>query len=1049
MVVKEALPKSSKKRKKSKKKVETVQRSSSENSVFDIIHLEPSTIHSATYLSVSSGDALGKAGSTAFDSTSDHSVKNLYDSTANSFISNYEGGTEEASYIRRPSDSASIETPSVKIRHRSSKKERNLKGVVIIVPHDPNDADHLLYISGSTEYFGCWNPHQSLPLTLEGDYWKFESYNLPYIEEVEFKIIGKEVENRSRVGWWEAGENHKFGPLVQGLVIVVHPKRSIDIPLDIYSTAAFRNVIFGQDTLEPNDTLPFALSNAIGKCTVRFTVSCVCLPRGYSLYLAGGDAVMGAWDIDAAIPLVRAANRNEWMTEVEMESKDVKYKYVMRDDMAGLESAVWEAGEDRIARLSILDTVIMNAAVSQMDGEFRYESGLWRGAGVQVPVFSLRSKQGVGIGEFLDLKLLADFCVESALSLIQILPINDSAVYNDWRDSYPYSTLSSIALHPIYISLLQLCGKYDIADFDEEIEAKMVELDGPQVRYEEVYAFKMDVLRRVYDKYGSKVVGKEVTAFIASQSKWIKGYALFKYFCQCYGTTDHSTWPTYSQITKEEVEQLAEAHHWDLMVYYWIQYELDDQLRDAVTYATNLGVVLKGDLPIGVSPHSCDVWLQPELFHRNMQTGAPPDYFAAEGQNWGFPTYHWEAMEREGYGWWKTRLAHMERFFQAYRIDHVLGFFRIWEIPVDCERGILGHFHPALPITKEEFEACGIWDMDALCRPYIDTAYLATRCKDALLPLLDEFAYMEGAIPCLKPAFQSEKAIRAHVEGMEDWFGMEKEELIEVLFSIVSDVVLLRDQAYPEYLFHMRIDMFSTRSFQSLEPRIQDALSTLYNDYFYARQDELWRESGRKKLQFMTQSTSMLTCAEDLGMIPQCTKEVLEAQQAIGLRVQRMPRDMHAAFDDCQAYPYLSVAMPGSHDTSTLRGWWLEDQEASQLYYNTVLKQPGKAPLEADPTIVKMIVEEHLRAESIWVIIPLQDLLSLVEGLNHADPELDRINIPAERHHYWRYRCKVSLEQMLSQDYYESQDIGKVRGEIHGLIQASGRQYCGLDSDWA
>lgn len=263
-------------------------------------------------------------------------------------------------------------------------------------------------------------------------------------------------------------------------------------------------------------------------------------------------------------------------------------------------------------------------------------------AGVAVPIFSLRSNEGFGIGEYNDLKKLADWCAVTHLKLIQILPINDTTTDGGWGDSYPYKSISTKALHPIYLNLEKVGT---LNDENERLRFNEIkkELNAKEfVDYPAVFKVKMEYLKKIFEIQND-----------------------FKNF------------------------------------YDFLQYHCDKQLTEAVDYLHSKGILLKGDLPIGVNRDSDDVKQNPQFFNLGMETGAPPDAFAAEGQNWGFPTYNWGMMEEDGFSWWRGRVKWFEKYFDALRIDHILGFFRIWEIPKGSPNASFGHYSPTDPIRWE------------------------------------------------------------------------------------------------------------------------------------------------------------------------------------------------------------------------------------------------------------------------------------------------------------------------------------------------------------
>lgn len=297
----------------------------------------------------------------------------------------------------------------------------------------------------------------------------------------------------------------------------------------------------------------------------------------------------------------------------------------------------------------------------------------FRGAGTAVPIFSLRSSNDFGIGEFADLHPLIDWAASTGQCIIQLLPVNDTTRKGEWADSYPYSPISTFALHPLYLNL-QALGVRATAAFKKE-QAELNAL--PEIDYPRVFKSKMAYIRKAFEtKWAKDSESAAYKKFVKDNNYWLEEYSSF----------------------------CAQRDSLEKEYYCWIQWNAEKQFEKEVKYAHSKGISLKGDLPIGVSADSAEAYYHPELFNLDSSTGAPPDFFSKEGQNWGFPTYNWEEMAKDNYSWWKKRLKKMSQFFDAFRIDHILGFFRIWEIPLEYKCGLDGHFNPALPYTKEEIE---------------------------------------------------------------------------------------------------------------------------------------------------------------------------------------------------------------------------------------------------------------------------------------------------------------------------------------------------------
>lgn len=659
-----------------------------------------------------------------------------------------------------------------------------------------------------------------------------------------------------------------------------------------------------------------------------------------------------------------------------------------------------------------------------------------------MPVFSLRTKDSTGCGEFLDLIKLVDFCCVAGLHLIQVLPVNDTSVRKSWRDSYPYSTLSVFALHPMYLHLEALPGAGD-PDIAARIRAAKRELDLEAVEYEGTMRAKLGVARAAFDRLGRAATsGAEFQAFCQENREWLQPYAAFCFLRDLFGTAEHWAWGALAAPSREALDRLtapAQEWHASIRFAYWLQFHLHTQLMAARSYAERHGVVLKGDLPIGVAKCSVETWMYPNLFRMGVSIGAPPDQFDPKGQNWEFPSYNWEEMAADGYAWWRRRLAHLAQYFQVLRVDHILGFFRIWEIPRECSMGLLGRFRPSAPIQRSELESRGIWDVDRLCDPHVTPAVLTDRFGRAMAADLARRYFEPGAGGRLRfrPELASEKAIL----GLEPPPGSTPADVEEAdfvtaeLLSLRQNVVLLRDPADPA-AFYPRIQMEATPSFQGLPPDWQRALAHLRDEYFNHRQDGLWRRQAHRTLPVLMGASDMLVCGEDLGMIPSCVHPVMGDLGLIGLRIQRMPAEPDAEFGDPATYPYMVVASPSSHDTSTTRAWYQEDPLRRQRFWAGALGNEGATPPECTPEVMRQVVQQHLDSPAVLAIFPIQDIHALSPDFATRPPEEEQINDPTNPRHYWRYRLHYRLEDLLQH---------QLCFDFRELVYQSGRHIQGYD----
>jgi 4-alpha-glucanotransferase len=422
-------------------------------------------------------------------------------------------------------------------------------------------------------------------------------------------------------------------------------------------------------------------------------------------------------------------------------------------------------------------------------------------------------------------------------------------------------------------------------------------------------------------------------------------------------------------------------------------------------------------------------------FNMNGQAGAPPDDFAVDGQNWQFPTYNWEEMANNGFKWWQTRLTHLSTYFDAFRFDHILGFFRIWEIPYDAVSGLLGHFRPAISIDKSELDSLNIdFNEERFCVPYIRSSYIYDKFGEEAQMIIDNYLdeYAPGCFK-MKPGFETQREIEDYFAiplGMPDSERVLKTKTKKILFSLLTEVLFIKD-ARKENSYHPRISIDKTLSFAELDKDAKKKVYNLYLDYFYHRQENLWKEQALIKLPALTNATNMLICGEDLGMIPDCVPGVMNDLNILSLKIQRMPKDSGHDFGIPSDYPYLSVCSPSCHDMTTVRGWWEEDAEKRQKFYNIMLGREGEAPIYCEPWICDEIIQQHLYSPSMWAIFPIQDLIATNAGLRRTNPADEQINDPSNPKHYWKYRFHIPLEKLLKED--------SLNKHIRDMVEASGR----------
>ena len=712
----------------------------------------------------------------------------------------------------------------------------------------------------------------------------------------------------------------------------------IDIPEDSYMySSAFTDCIMAcQREFSPTSEF---------QQTVRLKVRAPQLRIGQQLGIAGAGDALGNWDINKALPMYEH-EYHEWVISLDVAQlpQTFEFKFVL----LGLDVPVWEQGGNRTVSLPLIrDNEVFVYELSQV----YFPVFPWKGAGTVIPIFSLRSEGSFGVGDFGDLKKMIEWADKTHQRVIQVLPINDTNITHTWQDSYPYNSISIYALHPQYTDLRQL-PEIKNEERKTHFEQLRQELNAlPQIDYERVNNAKMEYLRELFAQEWATIKKRaSYKDFFEQNKEWLVPYAAFCYYRDQYGTADFSQWP------KEATVAAIKATNKEVQFWYFVQYNLDQQMHAAHEFARDHHVILKGDIPIGISRDGVEAWVEPKYFNLNGQAGAPPDPFSADGQNWGFPTSNWDEMLKDGCSWWVRRFRKMAQFFDAYRIDHVLGFFRIWEIPVPEKSGLKGQFAPALGLSREEIEGYGIYN------------------------------HMELFLVDHKRA--------------DRW--------------------------------HPRIAVQFNEDYEKLSDEEKYNFNRLYNDYFYRRNNQFWYQEAMKKLPRLTQATRMLCCAEDLGMVPDCVPWVMNELRILSLEIQSMPKDDKVRFGHLSQYPYRSVCTISTHDMPTLRQWWDEDWDRTQDYYNSMLHRGGGAPHPLPGWLAKDIVSRHLTSPSMLCLLSLQDWLSIDEKLRLPDANAERINIPANPRHYWRYRMHLTIEQLMQSDEFNE--------TIKTLIIQSGRR---------
>lgn len=874
-----------------------------------------------------------------------------------------------------------------------------------------------LFISGNHELLGNGDINNALPMQYGNhENWtctlKFERATTPN-QKITYNYVLKNLDGSIQ---YDSGNNKSFNPSE----IKVNELQFNDgwnytgYIENAFYTQAFSNVLLKQNYTK-------AKASNSKSATHIFQTKSPLLPKGFTLCLLGSCNGLNNWD--TLNPLIMSREEGEECFKVEVDlSNDnfaIAYKYGVYD-VENKKFIQFEEGDNRW----LFDTIKPLKLTVVNDTFANLPSNNWRGAGIAIPVFSIKTNESFGIGEFTDIKKLADWSSNIGLKLIQILPINDTTAKLSWEDCYPYAAISAFALHPIYINLAAVVNKQTRPKL-EKLSATQKSLNSlDSVDYDAVIKLKWSFLKEIYPLQKEETFAeKGFSTYFNNNKHWLVPYAVFCYLRDEYGTPNFNEWPAYRVFKQSDIDDLTNPlsdSYNDIAFHYFVQYHLHKQLQDATNYCHQKGIVLKGDIAIGIFRYGADAWQNADLYNMNLQAGAPPDAFAVKGQNWGFPTYNWKRMQEDGFAWWKQRFAQMSDYFDAFRIDHILGFFRIWSIPTHAVEGIMGYFVPAIPIHINEIFSKGIdYNYHRFTKPYITNSILWEFFGNEDNYVKDTFLQPDGyGNYNLKPGFTTQKEVEAYFETLE---ATEKNNLLKTgLFNLISNVLLFEVEGSQGQQFHPRFNLEQTTSFRNLDFNSQQQLKALYIDYFFKRQDDFWAKEALQKLPALRRTTNMLICGEDLGLVPACVPDIMKQLGMLSLEIQRMPKDNSVEFFHPNDAPYLSVVTPSTHDMSVIRGWWEEDRNQTQRFYNHTMGQWGNAPYYCEGWVNKAIVLQHLYSPAMWSIFQYQDLIGMDDILRRENPADERINEPSNPKHYWRYRMNLSVEELMEKENFNS-----------------------------
>lgn len=695
------------------------------------------------------------------------------------------------------------------------------------------------------------------------------------------------------------------------------------------------------------------------------------------LYIVGSDSRLGSWDTQKGLRL-GCVGGFTYYVDIDHIEGSVEYKFIIKSK----NSVYWQLGGNNIYDSS------KNDLSEIFHKELMFENYNPKFSGVVAPIFSLRHKKDWGIGDFYGLKLLLKFAYRVNMSVVQILPINDTCITMTAKDSYPYNAISTNAINPMFM---------DMSCFESQnMTAKEANVLS-KIDYNIVSINKYKSIWNHTEAYLSdKNNVRNIERFAEQHNSWLDAYAhfiimndtagLFGYKLSEYNKNYQNN--SFHIFFKNEILRIK-----------CIQYILHTQLKDISDYANKKNILLKGDLPIGVNPNGLDVSINKEYFNVDFSAGAPPDDFALDGQNWGFPTYNWDIMETDNFSWWKNRMSSLNDYFSAVRIDHILGFFRIWQIPKNQHSGLLGFFYPSIPLDYNTVNGClnDGWDIDYLSKPIVH--------EDYARKLLG--CYFEKVIESKLLLAHCKKGFFNLAEETQVFYDNKNDEVSNILRKLCTEVLFIKhnDNYYP------RIRPDKTNIFNHIGRDNQALIENIHSDYFFHKNISLWRNVAKKRLSAIKSSSDILLCAEDLGMIPSCVPDVLSELNIMTLEIERMPKEgQETPWCNLDNLPYNSVLSTSTHDMPPLKLYWHRLSNDEKEDYRA--RKLGDIDLNNEKCVLKTIVKNHLLSSSILCIIPLGDLLSFHDIMSQ-DASEEQINHPENPDNIWDYRFPFYMDNLI------------------------------------
>lgn len=767
--------------------------------------------------------------------------------------------------------------------------------------------------------------------------------------------------------------------------------------------------------------------------TILFRVFAPQLSDNEELAICGNHPVLGDWNLSCAVRM-QQMSAQEWTMTVRVDNValPLEYKYVVIDRQSR-RLKQWEEGGNRSTgscQLADGEALVLFGSL------VRLPERRWYAAGVSVPLSVLRSELSYGIGDFGDLRRLVDWAISAGMRMIHLPPLYDTVLKGDCRDSNPYHSVSSYALHPQYLDLVAL-GEIADKDAMRRFREQRKELEAlGKIDYEAVWRVKSEYSCRRFEEDGEAVlVSQSFKEFHRKNAFWLIPYAVF---CAKHkelaasGVLERAELGVYCEKILAGTERLAPSLEREIHKIEYVQYHLHRQLKSVSDYARSHGVVLMTDVPAGISPDSVDRWLYSEFFDDAVSLGQMPSDVTPEGSISTLIPFRKPVTEQQQAAfaaWWHGRMERTAGFFDAIHLPQAASYVSAWVVPRHQVCATMGQFTPSLPLTVEELAMFGLkWPHDMYAQPWIDDAIVAQ-----LFGPYAEKVKHQYLLPSPNGFYRLRKEVASPARLQHAFEGRTDESSLDVkegLRQLTANVLFVED-VHRSGEFHPRLGGLHTSAYRMLNEEERRAYHRVYRHYYGNRHEALWRCCADRFFAEVAGGTHMLVVASGDGAQPCGWDEVLAAHGVLPCCFSASSKSGDEEFGQLEKNPYWSMTAASALGSASLQQWWEECLPRAQRYAMSVLQKEILTPCSLSPVLAEEIVARHLYSPSMFCVLNMQDWLAIGGASYAASDQTEGMERTLGEENHWKHRMPFTLNQLQGEDTFNE--------KIRQMIKGSGR----------